>query len=256
LSLPEAWLTDEALAERRLACGMPAETPFRTTQALALEMIEAVVREGTRRCRWVTADDALGRDTVFWDGVAACGLWYVAEVPHDTSVWLEPPAMVVPEWVGRGRKPTQPRLAAGAPTAQTVAAIAAHLRPDAWPPHLITAGSQGPLLADLACLRVVAGRDSLPGPDVWLILRRPPATGELTTSLSTAPVDTQVETLARISGMRWPIDTCCEDRKPWLGMGDDEGRRWTGWHHHLTLVRLAHFCVVRTMLNMKQKPRP
>jgi len=181
LYLPDEWLTAEAFAERRLAGGIPAETTFWTTQELALEMIQAVVRDGKRRCRLVTADDAFGRDTVFLDGVAACGLWYVAEVPHDTSVWLEHPATVVPEGVGRGRKPTPPRLAAGAPTAQSVAVITAHLPPGAWQPHLSKAGSQGPLLADFACLRVVAVRDSWPGPDVWLILRRHPETGELTT---------------------------------------------------------------------------
>ena len=254
--LPAAWRTEAAFAERRLACGIPAETSVRTKQALALEMIQAVVREGTLRGRWVTADEAFGRDTVFLDGVAACGLWSFAEVPHDTSVGLARPATVGPEWIGRGRKPTQPRLAAAAPMAQTVAAIAAHLPPETWPPHLIKAGSQGPLLADFACLRVVAVRDSLPGPDVWLSLRRPPETGELKTSLSTAPVDTPVATLARISGRRWPLATCLEDRQQLLGMGDYDVRSWTGWHHHLTLVMLAHFFVVRTRLNMKKKPRP
>ena len=256
LSLPEAWLTDETFAERRLACGIPAETTFRTKQTLALEMMQAVVRDGKLRCRWVTADEAFGRDTVFLDGVAGCGLWYFAEVPHDTRVWRERPVTVVPEWGGRGRKPTQPRLAAEAPVAQTVAAIAAHLPPEAWQPHLIKEGSQGPLLADFACLRVVAVRDSLPGPDVWLVLRRQPETGELKTYLSAAPVDTQVDTLVRISGMRWPIETCFEDSKQLLGMGDYEVRSWTGWHHHLTLVILAHFFVVRTMRTMKKKPRP
>ena len=56
--------------------------------------------------------------------------------------------------------------------------------------------------------------------------------------------------------MRWPIATCVEDRTQWLGMGDYEVRSWTGWHHHLTLVLLAHFFGVRTRLNMKKKPRP
>ena len=256
LSLPQEWLTDEACAERRLACGIPAATTFRTKQALALEMMQAVVQDGTLRCRWVTADEAFGRDTAFLEGVTGCGLWYCAAVPHDTRGWLERPATVVPEGVGRGRTPTHPRLAAQAPAAQTVAALAAHLPPEAWQPHLIKEGSQGPLLADCACLRVVAVRDSLPGPDVWLVLRRPPETGELTTYLSAAPGDTQVETLVRISGMRWPIETCCEDRKQWLGMGDYAGRSWTGWHQHLTLVILAHFFVVRTMFTMKKTPRP
>jgi SRSO17 transposase len=51
--------------------------------------------------------------------------------------------------------------------------------------------------------------------------------------------------------MRWPIETCFEDSQPWLGMGDDEVRCWTGWYHHLCLVLLAHFWGVCTMLTME-----
>jgi SRSO17 transposase len=103
---------------------------------------------------------------------------------------------------------------------------------------------------------VVAVRDTLPGPDVWLVLRRHLETGELKTYLSNAPVDTALETQVRMSGMRWPMETCFEDGKQLLGMGDDEVRSWTGWHHHMTLVILAHFFVVRMSLRLKKKPQP
>ena len=99
-----------------------------------------------------------------------------------------------------------------------------------------------------AAIRVVAVRDTLPGPDVWLVLRRHLETGEVKTSLCNAPVDTALEQLVHMSGMRWPIETCFEDSKQLLGMGDDEVRGWTGWHHHMTLVILAHFFVVRMSL--------
>jgi SRSO17 transposase len=256
LYLPEAWLTEEAFAARRTACGIPAETTLQTKPEVALTLMQAVVQPGTLRCRWVTADEAFGRDTAFLDGVADCGLWYCAEVPHDTRVWLERPGTVVPQWRGHGRKPTQPQVVAEAPRPHTVAAVAAQLPPAAWQSHLSKEGSQGPLLADCTCLRVVAVRHSLPGPDVWLLLRRHPETGARKTYLANAPADTTVETLVRVSGMRWPIATCFEDSKQWLGMGDDAVRSWTGWHHHMTLVTLAHFFVVRTMLAMKKKPRP
>jgi SRSO17 transposase len=94
----------------------------------------------------------------------------------------------------------------------------------------------------------------LPGPDVWLVLRRHMETGELKTYLCNAPRDTAVETRVRLSGMRWPIATCFEDSKQLLGMGDDEVRSWTGWHHHMTLIILAHFFVVRMSLQLKKKP--
>src|SRR6266446_723552 len=86
-------------------------------------------------------------------------------------------------------------------------------------------------------------------------LRRDVETGELKTYLCNAPVDTALETRVGMSGMRWPIETCFEDGKQLLGMGDYEVRSWTRWHHHMTLVILAHFFVVRMSLRFKKKPQ-
>jgi len=101
---------------------------------------------------------------------------------------------------------------------------------------------------ECAAIRVVAVRATVPGPEVWVVLRRHGETGELKSSLCHAPVDTALEKLVHMSGMRWPRATCFEDSKQRLGMGDYEGRSWTGWHHHMPLVLLAHFFVVRMSL--------
>jgi len=173
---------------------------------------------------------------------------------HTTRVWDERPATHVPPWRGRGRRPQRQRLVAGAPEARTVFGVAAALPAAAWTRHTIKEGSQGPMVAEFAAIRVLAVRDALPGPDVWLVLRRHVETGELKTYLCNAPVDTAVETRVRMSGMRWPIETCFEDSKQLLGMGDYEVRSWTGWQHHMTLVILAHFFVVRMSLRLKKSP--
>jgi SRSO17 transposase len=203
----------------------------------------------------VVADEAFGGNPGFLDGVAGLGLWYFAEVPHTTRVWEERPATHIPPWRGRGRRPQRKRLVEGAPEARTVLDVAAVLPTEAWTRQTIKEGSQGPMVAEFAALRVLAVRDALPGPDVWLVWRRHLETGELKTYLSNAPVDTVLEIHVRMSGMRWPIETCFEDGKQLLGMGDYEVRSWTGWHHHMTLVILAHFFVVRMSLRLKKKPQ-
>jgi SRSO17 transposase len=137
-----------------------------------------------------------------------------------------------------------------------VAQVAAHVADQAWHLAVIKEGSQGPLVAQFATRRVVAVRDGVPGPEVWLVLRRHPDTGELKTYLSNAPAQTPLPTLVRISGCRWPIETCFEDSNQLFGLGDYETRSWKGWHHHMTLVILAHFFVVRTRLALKKKRRP
>jgi SRSO17 transposase len=133
--------------------------------------------------------------------------------------------------------------------------MAGALSAEAWTRHTIKEGSQGPMVADFAAIRVVAVRDTLPGPEVWVVLRRHIETGELKTYLCNAPVDTALAQLVHMSGRRWPIETCCEDRKQLLRMGDYAVRSWTGWHHHMTLIILAHFFVVRMSLRLKKSPR-
>ena len=248
LYVPAEWLTDDVYAERRRQCGLPPDITFKTKPVLAQEMLAAVVETQTLRCRWVVADEAFGGNPDFLDGVTGLGLGYFAEVPHSTRVWDTRPATHVPPWRGRGRRPQRERVVEGAPEARTILEVTATLPAAAWTRQTIKEGSQGPMMAEFATLRAVAVRDTLPGPDVWVVLRRHHETGELKTYLCNAPGDTPLDTLVRMSGMRWPIETCFEDGKQLLGMGDYEVRSWTGWHHHMTLVMLAHFFVVRMSL--------
>ena len=254
LYLPQEWVADERYAERRRRCGVPAALTFKTKPTLGWEMIQAVHQASTLRARWVTCDEAFGRDTSLLDHIDGIGLWYFAEVPHDTQVWRQRPATAVPPWLGRGRKPTRTRRQAGEAEPEAVALLAASVPADRWGRRTIKEGSKGPLVAQFAALRVIAMREGLPGPAVWLVLRRNLVTGELKAYLCNAPADTPLAMLVRLSGMRWPIETCFEDGKQYLGMGDYEVRSWRGWHHHMTLCILAHFFLVRACLRLKKKP--
>jgi SRSO17 transposase len=250
LYLPEEWVKEESHAERREKCGVPEGIEFKTKPELGWEMIQALRREGTLPGQWVVCDEAFGQNGDFLDKVASIELCYMAEVPHTTRVWLERPATEVPPWHGRGPKPTKERIVEGESPSQAVAAIAKSLPADKWSQHFIKEGSKGPMVADFAALRVVAVRDRMPGPEVWLVLRRNVSDGELKCYLSNAPEDTPLPGFARLSGMRWPIETCFEDGKQQLGMGDYQVRSWRGWHHHMTLCILAHFFLVRLKLRL------
>jgi len=255
LYLPDEWF-DAAHRERWHKCGIPADTLFKTKPTLALEMLQAVVQAGTVRLRWVTCDEAFGREPTFLDGVAALQRWYYAEMPHATRVWLQRPATAVPAWTGRGRRPRKVRLVPGEPAPQRVDQLAAALPPEAWHPYLIKEGSKGPLVAEFAFQRGVAVRAGLPGPDVWIVWRR--AVGEqpeLQVYRSNAPAYTPVATLVRVAGMRWPIETACEESKGGLGLDHYEVRSWLGWHHHMTLCLLAHHFLVRARLRRKKGRR-
>lgn len=255
LYLPEGWF-DKDHRERWVKCGIPKETPFQTKPQLALEMVERVVADESLRFRWVAGDEAYGDNPEFLDGVAALSRWYFVEVSGTTRLWRQRPATGVPAWSGRGQRPTRERLKPGEPSPQEVREMAASLSPADWKPYVIKEGSRGPMVAEFAFQRSVAIRDSLPGPEVWIVFRR--SLGEepeLKVYLSNAPADRPVSELVRMAGMRWPIETAFEESKTGLGMDHYEVRTWLGWHHHMTECLLAHHFLVRTQIRLKKGDR-
>jgi len=251
LYIPEVWFS-EAYSARFKKCRIPEAVRFQTKNQLAWEMLETISREGTLRFRWVTGDEAFGCDTWLLDQLAGLGRWYFMEVPISTQVWMQRPETAIPPWSGRGCRPKVPRLLEGEPPPDRVDTIAQSLPTDCWSRHTIKEGAKGPIVADFAAFRVTNVREGLPGSEVWLILRRDVMSGEVKFYLSSAPPETELTTLVRISGMRWPIETCFEDGKQMLGMGDYEVRSWIGWHHHMTLCMLAHHFLVRLQQGFKK----
>jgi len=189
-----------------------------------------------------------GRATpVLLDQIAGAGLYYFMEVPHNVRVWAARPPTVVPPATGRKGHPfTRLRLAPGAAAPVRVDALAAALSPSAWQVAQIQEGSKGPLLAEVAFVRAVAVRAGLPGPDVWLVLRRAlDATRELKAYLCNAPTDTAPATLVWLLGRRWPVEQAIKEAKEELGLDHYEVRGWRGWHHHTTMTLLAQHFLAR-----------
>jgi SRSO17 transposase len=245
LFLPEAWFTD-AYAARRVACGVPLDVTFQTHNALAWELIRTLHERRVLPFGWVTFDEAFGRDSVLLDRVAGLGLSYLAEVPHDTRVWRVRPQTAIPPAKRRGRRPRRVRLCPGEAPTVRVDDLAASLPRSAWRRRVIKEGGKGPIVAEVARVRAVAVRDGLPGPAVWVVLRRSLGeTPELKTYLSNASVVTPFGTLVWRSGMRWPVESAIEEGKGEVGMDQYAVRGWRGWHHHLTMSFLAHHFLVR-----------
>jgi SRSO17 transposase len=252
LYMPREWLEEAAYAQRRQQCGVPADLLFKKKQELAADMVLKMARLGSLRYRWLTCDEGFSRDTAFLDSVAP-HVWYLAEVPENTAVWLKQPRTEVPAWAGHGRKPSRLQLAQGEPDSQSVLRVAQQTPAAQWQRYTIKEGAKGPLLADFVARRVINARDNLPGHEVWLLCRRDVLTDQYKFYLSNAPVAVPLVTFARVTGMRWPIETCFEEGKQELGLGDYQVRSWVGWHHHMTLCILAHFFLVRVQRRLKEK---
>jgi hypothetical protein len=64
------------------------------------------------------------------------------------------------------------------------------------------------LVVDFLALRAVLPRDRLPGPEIWVVIRRKVSGSdeepEWKFYLSNAPIETKLSAFVRVSGMRLP----------------------------------------------------
>ena len=244
LFVPKPWFDDEHAALRQ-EVGMPADLTFQTKPQLAVQLLRSLIERKSVRARWVAADALYGDSPAFRDDVAALGLWYFTEVACSTLIWRRHPALLIPPWSGKGRKPSRKRLKTPSNRPYRVDELLRRLPKTAWVRGTIKEGSKGPIVCDFAFVRVSECRDGLPGPRVWLIIRRNLADPtELKFYFSNAPEQIEAVELVRMSGMRWPVELSFEEGKTELGLDQYETRNWLGWHHHMLLVMLAHHFLV------------
>ena len=136
----------------------------------------------------------------------------------------------------------------------SVAAVASALPPESWRTLEIRQGAQGPLAFEFAAVRVWAVRHGAAGPPIWLLVRRSlEATPEIKYYVSNGDAATPLEVLAQVACTRHEVEGYLEDAKSYLGMAQYETRSWIGWHHHMSLVALAHLFVTLTNRDLKKK---
>lgn len=241
LYLPQEWCTD---AERRAEAKIPEEVEFQTKPEQAVEMLEHAWEQGVPM-RWVTGDEVYGDATKVRDTISAHGRWYVLAVSSNTPVWKERPAVEPPTRDTGGRPRTKPRLAEDAPPLTTVAAVVAECPESQWHRLTVAEGEKGPRTYDWAYGRVVESRNSLPGPDAWLLARRSISNPtEIEYYLSNAPVDTPLLKLAQVASSRYVVEQVIEEGKGETGLDEYEVRYWHSWHRHITLSMMAHAWLV------------
>jgi SRSO17 transposase len=230
LYLPETWAADEA---RRKKTRVPPEIMFQTKPQIAA----ALVARSAVRFDWITADEEFGRDGDFLDALESRNQRYLVEVPVDTTVWPDKPLRQTPdEFVWQ------------------VSLLAQTIPAKAWRVIQLREGAKGPLAFEFARLRVWSVRHRHAGPQVWLLIRRSlEPVPEVKYYISNAEPDVPLETMALVTGSRWPVEEFFEDAKGKLGMAHYEARSWTSWHHHMSLVALAHLYVMQVRRDLKRK---
>lgn len=239
LYLPGEWDDD---LERRRAAHIPESQRHRPKWQLALEMLDEISGWGLEP-RPVLADAAYGDNAAFRLGLGERSLDYVVQVKAVTSAYPSELRRELTEYPGRGRRPV-PRyrskpsslralvLAAGSHEAITVG----------W-----REGSRGELNSRFLALRVrPAGNKLRRGnhgelPLAWLLCEWPEDHDEpIKYWLSNLSEATELERLVQLAMLRWRVEHDYRELKDALGLDHFEGRSYRGWHHHVTLVSIAH----------------
>jgi len=228
LYLPKSWAED---ATRRKKTRVPAEITFQTKPQIA----GALVARSTVDFDWVTADEEYGRDGALLDALEQGGQRYLLEIPRDTTVWAEKPMRQTPDEL-----------------VWQVSQLAATLPAKAWQMIKLREGAKGPLVFEFARLRIWSVRHRRAGPPLWLLIRRSrEPVPEVKYYLSNALPEVPLEPMAHVTGVRWRVEEFFEDAKGQLGMAHYEARSWTSWHHHMSLVALAHLFVTQTRRDLQ-----
>jgi SRSO17 transposase len=241
LFLPATWDGPEAQARRR-ACRIPDTEHHRPKWQLALEMLDELDGIGLRPAVLV-ADTGYGANAGFRRGLEDRRLAYVLQARAEMTAHPKAGEPHQPAYGGLGSRPlpryrTRPVslrdhvLAAGRSQSRTLT----------W-----RKGSKAAMSSHFVLLRVrLAGRRPKPAADgtiplVWLIAQWPEDAAEpVKYWISNLPADIPAKDLVRLAKSRWRIEHDYREMKTALGLGHFEGRSFTGWHRHVTLVTAAH----------------
>jgi len=244
LFVPQSWDQD-AMAARRAACHLPDDVHHRSKWQLVLDMLDELAGWDLHPPVLV-ADCGYGEVGEFRGGLEDRQIPYVVQVKADTSAYAEHVHPVAAPYQGKGRRP-RPRYH-DPPLALKELALAAGQQ--ACVDLIWRRASKGLQRSRFLALRVrpagvtprrlarVAGTELRVR---WLLVEWPQQESEpVKYWLSNLPDTTPIVDLVRLGKLRWRIEQDYRELKGALGLDHFEGRSFGGWHHHVTLVSVAH----------------
>lgn len=221
LYLPKSWTSDR---KRRKEARIPAKVRFATKPELALQMIRRALDTDLPR-GVVLADCAYGGATEFRAELRRLGLDYAVAVNSTTNVRL-----VGRDGVARGKAHRLKTLAVQL------------LKKGAFRRCTWRQGTRRDLSALFARVRVQVGGNELVTLLIeWRDHEPEPANYFF---ISMAKIPTATKQLVRLVMQRWRTERAYQDLKGELGLDHYEGRRYPGWHHHISVVLACYAFVI------------
>jgi SRSO17 transposase len=227
LYLPRSWTDDP---DRRAEARIPDDIKFKTKPELALDMIDRALADGLPR-GVVLADSAFGDSSDFREELRCRGLDYAVGIKSPTKVWLN----------------DGPDAHLG--KAVSVATLARRIDRKQYRRVTWRDGTRRQLSSHFAMRRVISakkdGWDPAEREDVWLLIEWPEDEPEPTKYfLTTMAPNITKKQLVRMVKERYRTEQVYQECKGELGLDHYEGRRFSGWHHHVSVALCCYAFVV------------
>lgn len=225
LYLPRTWVDDE---KRKRQARIPAERGFKTKPELALDMVARAKEDGIPGSI-VLADAAYGDCAAFREALRGHGLDFAVAVRASTRVWLLDAEGNAERNVG-------------------IEELGVELGPRAFRRITWRTGTKGKLSSRFCFRRVKPVHGDAEPEDkepLWLVMEW--LDGEAKPAkfaLTTLPRRMSKKQIIRIIKERWRTEKAYEELKEELGLDHFEGRSFTGWHHHISVVLCCYAFIV------------
>lgn len=251
LYLPQDWFSP-AYAQRRLKAEIPTDRTFQTKIELGWQMILRAQTAGIP-FEAVAFDSAYGDDHKLRDQCRAANIEYYADVRSSLQVYLSPPQVVRPP-NQQGKLPAQHRILS--PWTVTVKEIAQDPN-TLWQHLVLRPDERGFLEADFAHCPVWMVRADGQIVTDTLLFRRD-TRGFVTYSLTNAPAETPLLTLAQRKSQRYFIERTNQDAKSEFAWDEFQSLKYRAWEHHLAFTILASWFIAETRLDwaLEHPPDP
>ena len=245
LFLPESWDADR---EHCRAAGIPDEVVYRPKWQIAIEQYDRATENGIQ-FEWLTFDEGYGGKPEFLRQLDERNQWFVGEVPRAFCAWARVPRTTFKSGK-RGRKRIKPRLVKGERgtiEVQNILKYSPMLRDQKWVQYCIKNSDKGPMIWEVKECPIYIRSERLGVPmtkPFRLIVARNVLNedeDEIKYFVSNAPADVAIDDLLLAAFSRWRVERSFQDTKQKLGLGDYEGRCYTGLIRHLLLSSLAYY---------------
>jgi SRSO17 transposase len=224
LYLPKTWTSSPS---RRREGGIPKNLQFQTKPELALTMLRRAVLQGIPPAP-VLADSAYGTSHEFRREIRGMGLHYAVGVE---------PLLKVAVLDSKGKPNGE---------AVSVRELATRIherggfRRCTW-----RKGTKEDLTAKFAMRRVIVPNDGAEEPEhQWLLIEWRDGESEPSNYFLATPYVRTKKQLVRLVMQRWRTERVYEDLKGELGLDHFEGRKFSGWHHHVSVALCCYAFIV------------